>query len=141
VILTDAGPLIAILDRGEGHHGICVDCLSRFTGPMVTTWPAFTEAMYLLGEAGGPRGQEALWALVKQEDLKIVPQDAIQMDRIAHLMRKYRDLPMDLAGASLVVLAEDLKVQEIFTLDRNDFTTYRIGGRKSFRIWPPRPGT
>ena len=53
MILTDAGPLIAILDRGESYHQICVDCLAELSSPMVTTWPAFAEAMYLLGEAGG----------------------------------------------------------------------------------------
>ena len=53
MMLTDAGPLVAILDRGEQHHQACVECLAQLTGPMLTTWPAFTEAMYLLGEAGG----------------------------------------------------------------------------------------
>ena len=42
MILTDAGPLIAILDRGEKHHKACVECLNEFTRPMVTTWPAFS---------------------------------------------------------------------------------------------------
>lgn len=53
MILTDAGPLIALIDRGEVDHEDCVACLTLLTGPMLTTWPAFTEAMYLLGEAGG----------------------------------------------------------------------------------------
>ncbi len=63
MILTDAGPLIALIDRGEPDHDACVACVSRFSGPMLTTWPAFTEAMYLLGEAGGWRAQDALWSL------------------------------------------------------------------------------
>src|SRR5229473_1268025 len=66
MILTDAGPLIAILDRGEEHHQACVECLAELAGPMLTTWPAFTEAMYLLGEAGGWLAQDTLWALVEQ---------------------------------------------------------------------------
>ncbi|MGZ8494698.1 MAG: PIN domain nuclease, partial [Candidatus Binatia bacterium] len=64
MILTDAGPLVALVDQGEADHDACVASLVKFTGPMVTTWPAFTEAMYLLGEAGGSRAQEVLWSIL-----------------------------------------------------------------------------
>jgi predicted nucleic acid-binding protein len=74
LILTDAGALVAILDRGETHHRACVACLAQLTGPLVTTWPAFTEAMYLLGDAGGWRAQQALWRLVTEGDLEIAVQ-------------------------------------------------------------------
>ncbi len=136
MILTDAGPLVAILDRGEQHHRVCVACLAELTGPMVTTWPAFTEAMYLLGEAGGWLAQDALWALVEDSDLEIVDTAAKQRQRMRTLMAKYRDRPMDLADASLVALAEERSVRDIFTLDLADFRTYRIHGRTTFRLWP-----
>jgi hypothetical protein len=55
---------IALLDRGEQHHQACVECLTQLTGPMLTSWPAFTAAIYLLGEAGGWRAQAALWDLI-----------------------------------------------------------------------------
>ena len=76
MILTDAGPLIAILDRGEIYHQACVDCLAEMTGPMVTTWPAFTEAMHLLGQVGDWRAQDALWGLDAKGDIEIAEQDA-----------------------------------------------------------------
>jgi len=41
-------------------------------------------------------------------------------------MVQYADQPMDLADASLVVLAESLKLRRIFTIDRNDLSIYRI---------------
>lgn len=50
--LTDAGPLIAIIDADEPDHAACVEALDQATLPLVTTWPAFTEAMVLLGRAG-----------------------------------------------------------------------------------------
>src|SRR5262245_3305402 len=107
MILTDAGPLIALLDRGEEHHRDCVECLGRFSAPMLTTWPAFSEAMYLLGEAGGWLAQDALWALVAKRSLEIAAPGSDQLVRIQALMEKYRDRPMDLADASLVALAEN----------------------------------
>ncbi|MCI0683532.1 MAG: PIN domain-containing protein [Gemmataceae bacterium] len=136
MILTDAGPLVAILDRGEQHHQACVACLAELTGPMLTTWPAFTESMYLLGEAGGWRAQDALWGLVEQGDLVIVAPRPELCERMRMLMAKYQDRPMDLADASLVALAEERSLRDVFTLDRADFQTYRIRRRQTFRIWP-----
>ena len=61
--LTDAGPLVAIIDADEADHTACVAALDELALPLVTTWPAFTEAMYLLGIAGGIHGQRARGAL------------------------------------------------------------------------------
>ena len=136
MILTDAGPLIAILDRGEQQHQACVDCLAKLTGPMITTWPAFTEAMYLLGEAGGWLAQDALWGLVEDGDVEIVVPSPDNNARMRTLMKQYQDRPMDLADASLVALAEERGLRDIFTLDHTDFQIYRAQRRQTFRLWP-----
>jgi predicted nucleic acid-binding protein len=136
MILTDAGPLVAIGDRKEAYHVACVECLSQLAGPMLTTWPAFTEAMYLLGEAGGWKAQHGLWNLVAQGDLEIAAQGPEQYAQIRGLMEKYQDRPMDLADASLMALAEERNLRDIFTLDRDDFQTYRLHRKHAFRIWP-----
>ncbi|MBI4526699.1 MAG: PIN domain-containing protein [Deltaproteobacteria bacterium] len=136
MILTDTGPLIALIDQGEPDHQACVACLPNLSGPMITTWPVFTEAMYLLGEAGGWRAQEALWGMLQKGDLEIVLQGSDHYRRMRALMEKYCDHPMDLADASLVCLAEERRLREIFTLDEGDFRTYRVHGRQTFRLWP-----
>jgi predicted nucleic acid-binding protein len=51
-------------------------------------------------------------------------------------MRKYRDTPTDYVDATLVALAEELGVADVFTLDRRGFSAYRWKGRRSFRIHP-----
>jgi predicted nucleic acid-binding protein len=135
VILVDAGPLVALIDRGEPDHERCVGALSSLTAPMVTTWPAFTEAMYLVGGAGGWKGQEALWKLLERGDLQLVPLDDPLQKRTRVLMSKYRDTPMDLADASIVAVAEALDVSRVFTLDR-DFRVYRWKGRRKFDVVP-----
>jgi predicted nucleic acid-binding protein len=135
VILVDAGPLVALIDRGEPDHEQCVEALERLTAPMVTTWPALTEAIYLVGGAGGWKAQEALWKLLERGDLQLVPLDDALQKRTRALMRKYRDTPMDLADATLVAVAEALDVARVFTLDR-DFQIYRWKGRRKFELVP-----
>jgi len=135
VILVDAGPLVALIDRGEPDHERCVEALSSLTAPMVTTWPALTEAMYLVGGAGGWKAQEALWKLRERGDLQLVPLDDPLQKRTRALMSKYRDTPMDLADASLVAVAEALDLARVFTLD-SDFQIYRWKGRRKFEVVP-----
>jgi uncharacterized protein len=135
MILVDAGPLIALIDRGEPDHERCVEALANLSAPMITTWPAFTEAMYLLGSAGGWTAQEALWKLVRRRDLEIVPLDDALQERTRTLMAKYQDMPMDLADATLVAAAETLGLTRVFTLDR-DFQVHRWRGRRRFEVVP-----
>lgn len=133
MILTDAGPLVALVDRGEPDHRRCAETLARLRGPMLTTWPAFTEAMYLLGDAAGWRAQEVMWRLQQRGDLVI--EMPARLARVAELMRRYHDLPMDLADATLVALAEEHSFRTIFSLDK-DFKVYRLPRGKPFRVIP-----
>jgi predicted nucleic acid-binding protein len=137
VTLTDAGPLIALIDADDPDHARCVETLDRLRLPLATTWPAFTEATYLLGRASDWRAQNALWRLVQREDLLVAaPSDAANA-RAANLMAKYADRPMDLADATLVALAEERDDNRIFTLNA-DFHVYRFKGRRRFEVIPGR---
>jgi uncharacterized protein len=135
VILTDAGPLIALIDRRDAEHSRCVLAAQRLVSPMLSTWPAFTEAMYLLGSAAGWRGQEPLWRMIRAGQLRLADTTATMLARMPALMEQYRDLPMDLADASLVALAEDQQLREVFTLDR-DFRVYRLPDGRAFNLVP-----
>ena len=102
---------------------------------MVTTWPAFTEAMYLLGRGAGWSAQEPLWRMVQRGDLELAALEAVDLERAAHLMRTYADRPMDLADATLVALAELRGFRTIFTLDR-DFHVYRLKSGRRLSVFP-----
>ena len=108
--------------------------LSRLRGPLLTTWPVFTEAMYLVGDAGGWRGQHGLWGMASR-GLEVVDLDSPAVDRTRELMRKYADVPMSLADATLVALAERRNLRRVFTLD-SDFAVYRFRGRRAFELVP-----
>lgn len=133
-VLVDAGPLIALLDRADPAHEACVASLKTLRSPMVTVWPAFTEAMYLL--RGSWLAQKALWSRLETDALALAPLDEVDAPRLRELMEKYRDLPMDLADAALVRVAEREDLTTIFTLDRKHFSTYRAGRRRRFSVLP-----
>ena len=135
MILTDSGPLVAIIDRADEDHAACVASLSGLRGPMTTTWPVLTEAMYLLGSRAGWMAQDALKRLVNRGDIALNDLGKPDVDRCRALMERYKSLPMDFADASLVVLAERLRVRRVFTLD-SDFRIYRMDGRRAFEIVP-----
>lgn len=135
MILVDAGPLVAVFDRSDSDHSRCVAALSGFGERLVTSWPALSEAMYLLGEIGGWVPQRALWNLVFRKVLEIATIEDIHLRRVRDFMHKYQDLPMDLADATLVVVAEERGINRIFTLDKH-FRVYRLHGRQAFEIVP-----
>ena len=134
-MLIDTGPLVACIDRNEPDHRLCVETLKRAPATPVTTAVVLTEAMYLLGRVAGWSGQELLWRLVLRGDLELAPLDPSVLERARDLMHKYRDLPMDLADATLVAVAEANGFQRIFTLD-NDFRVYRLHGKSPFEVVP-----
>ena len=82
------------------------------------------------------RAQDALWRLLETDAFKILGLDAADVPRMRDLMRKYRDLPMDLADAALVRVAEREKIARVFTIDRRDFELYRPRGLPRFTILP-----
>ena len=109
-VLVDAGPLVALVDGGDAHHVACVDALQAIRDPLVTVWPAFTEAMYLLGVSW--QAQAALWEMVESETVETV------------------------GLAALVRVAEREKISSIFTLDRKHVRVYRPGGLGRFSVLP-----
>jgi uncharacterized protein len=134
LILVDAGPLVAILHADDAHHGECVAALRRIKEPLATVLPAVTEAMCLL--AFSARAQEALFDLLLRETPRLMPLDQEDLPRVKELMRKYRDLPMDLADAALVRVAERERIRKVFTIDRRDFLTYRPAKLGRFTLLP-----
>ena len=133
-ILVDAGPLVAVLDRDDAHHEACVAALRTIRDPLVTVWPALTEAMCLLGFAW--ERQRALWEMIETDILRLLPLDHVDAPRMRALMEKYRDLPMDMADAALVRVAEREGIRRVLTLDQRDFSIYRLTRKGSFTLLP-----
>ena len=135
-VLVDKGPLLALLDRSGLYHLSCQDSLSSLDDALVTVWPVVTEAIYMLRAYW--QAQDALWEIIQSGAVQILSLGIDDIPRIRELMRKYRDLPMDLADAGLVRVAERERLRRIFTLDRRDFQVYRPSRIGRFTILPGR---
>jgi len=133
-VLVDAGPLVALIDAADPDHDACVKASALVREPLVTVWPALTEAMHLL--RGSWQAQRNLWSRVETAALTLATLDVHDAARMRELMERYRDLPMDLADAALVRVAERDNLSQIFTLDRRHFSLYRPGRRRRFAILP-----
>jgi uncharacterized protein len=131
--LLDTGPLVAYLDVGDPAHVEVAECWDGFSGRFVTTSAVVTEAMYFIGATrAGPR---LLAELVAASGLEVADFCAApDLYAAAALMEKYADTPMDFADATLVLLAEELEVHDILTLDRRGFSAYRTRDRGYFRL-------
>jgi hypothetical protein len=134
VILVDAGPLVAFVDADDGHHRSCVSALRGLRDSLATVWPAVTEAFYLLSDL--PKAQDAVWEMLSRGAIQLLSLDKQDIPRIRELMKKYADRPMDLADAALVRVAEREGTRKVFTVDRKDFTVYRLHGRTKFTLIP-----
>jgi len=133
-VLIDAGPLVAILNRREQDHEVCVGALKKIKRPLLSTWMPVTEAMYLLDSSVD--AQNALLEMIERGFLKILEIGASDLPPIRALINKYNDQPMDFADATLVHVANREGLKEIFTLDRRDFSIYKMKQNRPFKVVP-----
>jgi predicted nucleic acid-binding protein len=132
--LIDTGPLVAFFDKDDRYHSLCVEVLKEIREPLITTWPVLTECFYLLNFSW--EVQDSLWLFIRRGGIEIYPLEKELLIHCRELMKQYRDLPMDLADATLVALADAVLVPKIFTLDHKDFSIYRFKQKKRFSLIP-----
>jgi predicted nucleic acid-binding protein len=127
VVLVDSSPLVAYLSRREQFHRWCVDQLKQLEPPLLTCEAVITEASYLAGRHGA--GAEAVLDLIRQGVVKVSFSLSDELESIHRLISKYVDLPMSLADACLVRMAELNPAATVLTLDRH-FNIYRKNNRQ-----------
>lgn len=132
MIAVDAGFLYALLDKSDAWHARALAAAPTVQEGWITTWPALTEATHLMTRRLGTRFAQALMDEVATGILVAWDIPADQLLRIPGMMQRWANLPMDLADASLVLLAEHLGHGRILTTDQRDFGSYRWKSRKPF---------
>ncbi len=124
MILVDTGPLIALFDPKDRLHPRCRKALQDLREPLCTTVPVLTEAFHMLSPTS--IGSHRLRDFMLDGGIAPWFMNETALERAFELMELYADHPMDLADASLVVAAEVLRTRKVFTVDRDDFATYRV---------------
>jgi len=135
-VLVDTGPLVAMVSRRDQHHRICVRQLGELAAPLLTCWPVLTEAVWLLRRY--PEGIERLLGSFEAGLLKLLPLGEEAMPWIRQFLRRYRKQGAQLADATLVYLAEREGIDTVFTLDRRDFSIYRLAAGRHVHVVPAR---
>ncbi len=135
--LADTGALLALLDRDDRWHESCAAAFAELRLPLATSAAVLAELFHLLGDH--PADQKAAWGFLRSGAVTVLPITDRDLPGLEELMDRYRDRPMDFADATLVHLARRESLTTIFTIDHDDFETYRIAGRRRFRITPSRP--
>lgn len=129
--LIDTGPLVALIDRRDEHHGWAVREANKLDPPFCTCEAVLTEAHFLL--SGVPGGNESLHRIIERDRFNLRFSFREHRQRVIELMRIYRDQPMSLADACMVRLSELHRRSQIFTTD-DDFQVYRKRGDETIDL-------
>lgn len=132
MIIADSGFWVALFDRRDNHHSAIRAYTLTINELFITTLPVVTEVCYLLQVRCHPRKANDFLAAQRAGLFHLFTITESHLPRMAQLMIQYTDLPMDLADASLVLLAEELGHGRIVSTDRRDFHTYRWKNHQPF---------
>ena len=135
IALIDAGPLIALFDNSDKYHQQAKRRLEEYRknvqGRLITTWPIMTEVTYILKAHVHLKAQLDFLKWISLDGMEIFDLTKDSLARIGELQKKYSDIPMDFADATLLITAEVLNINKVFSIDK-DFSIYRIFGKKHF---------
>ncbi len=134
IAILDTGPWVALIDRSESRHSQCVQWLKNFSGKLYSTEAVLTEVLYLLNFS--ITAQCAALDFILGSVVEIVPSSTESLKKTKNLMKKYADLPMDFADATIVCLATETGMQNVVTFDKKDFAVYRLPKKRIFAIMP-----
>jgi len=129
-ILIDAGPIIALFNKKDKYHKTVINFLKNYRGKLIATWPVITEVTHMLDF--NVEAQLAFLEWVKRGGIEIYDIKIDKLERIIEITKKYRNVPMDLADVSLIIVSEEEGIKEIITID-NDYYIYRTIDKEMIR--------
>jgi predicted nucleic acid-binding protein len=133
-LIVDTGFWLALANRRDDNHQAATLLFQKLQNvEFITTWCVVTETCYLMQKRIGIDAPKAFIRKITSGMVKIFDLAPVHCLRIEQLMEQYRNLPMDLADASLVILAEELGHGRILSVDYRDFNTYRWKNTEPFQ--------
>lgn len=126
--IIDSGPLIALFDRSDKYHKIVLDFIKSYQGKLITSWAVITEVSHMLDFNLQVQIDFLKWCEIGGIEVYTISQDEISNIRV--MMEKYLDIPMDLADATLMYIANKENIKNIVSID-SDFDIYRTLKKQS----------
>ncbi|MBO0685863.1 MAG: PIN domain-containing protein [Candidatus Dormibacteraeota bacterium] len=136
MLIVDSGPLYAAADARDPNHNKCAELLRRARGPLLVPVLAVAEVAYLVGNRLGAKAELAFGLALANGELVVGALDPADLGRMTELVDQYLDLPLGLADASVVALAERLGATTIATLDHRHFSSVRPVHVPAFELVP-----
>ena len=135
MILLDTSGLLSAIDASQRHHAACAEILTAATPPLLLSPFVLAELDYLLATQVDARAQMELLEEVARGAYRLEPFSAHDVAAASDVMRRYANLAIGLADASIVVLAERHGTREVLTLDERHFRALRADAKR-FRVLP-----
>jgi predicted nucleic acid-binding protein len=136
MLITDTGPLVALLNSKDKHHAACADLFSRYRQPIIIPAPVVTEVAQFLEFEPGPQVEAAFLEALARRELLVEATTPADFARMAHLVRKYADFPLGTADASVIAVAERLGITKVATIDREHFSAVKPAHCDTFELLP-----
>ena len=133
-LIADTSGIIALLDRDDRHHQAAVETIKKQTVYVPVT--VLPEVDYLATKYLGERVARAFLEDINQQKFSLLPFESVDLTKATPIMARYRDLPLGLVDASLLVLAERYSINRILTLDRRHFNLLQSDKVTYFTILP-----
>jgi uncharacterized protein len=134
IYLIDTGPIVAMIDQRDQWHSWAVHELQKLAPPLYTCEAVISEAHFLLGQVNN--GRAALLGMLTDGLIQIPWQLSEELTPVKDLLLRYQSVPMSLADACLVRMAEQLPGSKVFTID-GDFRIYRMNRNQPIPILMP----
>ena len=133
-VLLDTGPIVAATADGDSAHTLVARWLSGFHDKLVTTEAVVTEVAYVATDDSKHRRAALGWLQKLRESGILTVYPIPDYLAVMDIVDRYGVARCDFAGASLIDLGQRLGIRKIATLDRRDFSIYRLGRNQAFEI-------
>lgn len=136
--LVDAGPLYAVADEDDALHEPSLRAIRDAARPLLVPDLVVTEVCHLVGARLGTAAEVRFVGALAAGDLTVAHVEAGDWLRIAELVARYDDLPLGTVDASVVAIAERLRIATLITLDARHFRVVRPAHAAAFDLRPAR---
>jgi len=126
--IIDSGPIIALFDKDDRYHQKTLEFMHSFDGKLISTWAVITEVTHMLSFNLTVQLNFLKW--VELEAITIYQIEQSELTAMIKMMRKYSDIPMDLADSTLMYVAQKENIKNIISID-SDFDIYRTIKKQS----------